>query len=209
MTTSATRVTHSCALLDFNGQRILTDPWFSEKRGDYRGEPLAFTPTTLPALAAVVASHDHFDHFDVDAFSAYPGQVRAVHRQARDGWQGPPSWLHLRDRGGALGGNKRRRPENYRRPGVPWRTRDHLCHPRRRRVVMNAEQAGELCTLLQPRFAVPTHYAFTAGPMRDHLFLKYDGTPERFERAVAQLAPATTARVLAPGEPLALGSPAV
>ena len=78
-----------------------------------------------------------------------------------------------------------------------------------RQVVMNAEQAGELCTVLQPRFAVPTHYAFTAGPIRDHLFLKYDRTPERFERAVAQLAPATTARVLAPGEPLAFGSPAL
>ena len=73
MTTSATRVTHSCALLDFNGHRILTDPWFSEERGYYRGEaPRLHPPTTLPALAAVVASHDHFDHFDVDAFSAYP-----------------------------------------------------------------------------------------------------------------------------------------
>ena len=34
--------------------------------------------------------------------------------------------------------------------------------------------------------AVPIHYAFTAGPFRDRLFLKYEGTPERFQRAVAQ-----------------------
>jgi hypothetical protein len=40
--------------------------------------------------------------------------------------------------------------------------------------------------------------------MRDRLFLKYDGTPERFQRAVARYAPATQVRVLAPGEPLTL-----
>jgi hypothetical protein len=51
---------------------------------------------------------------------------------------------------------------------------------------------------------VPTHYAFTAGPVRDRLVLKYNGTPERFQRAVARHAPATSARVLAPGEPLAV-----
>jgi L-ascorbate metabolism protein UlaG (beta-lactamase superfamily) len=73
-----------------------------------------------------------------------------------------------------------------------------------RRVVMTAEQAGELCAVLHPKVAVPTHYAFTAGPVRDRLFLKYDGTPERFERAVAQHAPATTVRVLSPGQSLVL-----
>jgi L-ascorbate metabolism protein UlaG (beta-lactamase superfamily) len=26
----------------------------------------------MPALSAVVASHDHYDHYDVAAFSAYP-----------------------------------------------------------------------------------------------------------------------------------------
>ena len=70
--------------------------------------------------------------------------------------------------------------------------------------VMNAEEAGEYCAVLRPKVAVPTHYAFTAGPMRDRLFLKYDGTPERFQRAVAHHAPETNAQVLAPGEPLTL-----
>jgi hypothetical protein len=50
--------------------------------------------------------------------------------------------------------------------------------------------------------AVPIHYAFTAGPLRDRLLLKYDGTPERFQQAVARQAPDTRVRVLAPGEPL-------
>jgi hypothetical protein len=40
--------------------------------------------------------------------------------------------------------------------------------------------------------------------VRDRLILKYDGTPERFQRAVARHAPGTSARVLAPGEPLTL-----
>ena len=73
-----------------------------------------------------------------------------------------------------------------------------------RRVVMNAEQAAELCAVLRPRLAVPIHYAFTAGQVGDRLFLGYDGTPERFQRAVAQHAPDTDVRILAPGEPLEL-----
>ena len=76
--------------------------------------------------------------------------------------------------------------------------------PFNRQVVMNAEQAGEYCGVLRPKVAVPIHYAFTAGPVRDRLFLKYDGTPERFQRAAARYAPATTVRVLAPGGPLVL-----
>jgi L-ascorbate metabolism protein UlaG (beta-lactamase superfamily) len=35
-----TRVAHSCVLIDFDGATILTDPWFSEKRGYHRGESL-------------------------------------------------------------------------------------------------------------------------------------------------------------------------
>ena len=46
---------------------------------------------------------------------------------------------------------------------------------------------------------------FTAGPFRDRLLLKYDGTPEEFVREAARRASATTVRVLAPGEPLVLG----
>jgi len=74
MSLTLTRVTHSCVLLNFEGQQILTDPWFSEKRGFpgyYRGEPLAIDASDLPRLAGVAASHAHYDHFDVDAFSVY------------------------------------------------------------------------------------------------------------------------------------------
>ena len=66
---------------------------------------------------------------------------------------------------------------------------------------MNAEEAGEYCAVLRPKVAVPTHYAFTAGPIRDRLFLKYNGTPERFQRAVARHAPRPASGCWRPANP--------
>ncbi len=75
-----------------------------------------------------------------------------------------------------------------------------------RQEVMNAQDAAELCRIIRPRYAVPIHYTFTGGPILDALALKYAGTPQEllweFQQAVAQRAPATTVRILAPGEPL-------
>jgi L-ascorbate metabolism protein UlaG (beta-lactamase superfamily) len=190
MATTVTRVTHSCALLDFDGRAVLTDPWFSEKPGYYRGESLAYTPATLPRLSVVVASHDHFD---VAAFSAYPGKAVS----GKTVFFGADT-LRIPD----LDEVPRRFPgiDGALLPVNGLRIRPAF----NRQVVMNAEQAAEYCAVLKPKVAVPIHYAFTAGAMRDRLFLKYDGTPERFQRAVARLAPATQVRVLAPGEPLTL-----
>ncbi len=53
------------------GIKILTDPWFSERPGYLRGEPLAYTPESLPHLDGVLVSHSHYDHFDMQAFQAY------------------------------------------------------------------------------------------------------------------------------------------
>lgn len=66
------RVAHSAVLLDLGGPKVLTDPWFSEKPGYQPGEPLGITPEQLPRLSAVVASHAHYDHFDVETFARYP-----------------------------------------------------------------------------------------------------------------------------------------
>ena len=68
---TVTRIGHACQLIEIGGTRVLTDPWFSQKPGYYHGEPLALTPTRLPRLAAVVASHRHYDHYDLAAFAAY------------------------------------------------------------------------------------------------------------------------------------------
>ncbi len=73
-----------------------------------------------------------------------------------------------------------------------------------RQVVMNARDAAEHCGILQPRIAIPIHYKFTAGWLRDRILLKYNGTPEEFTRATARQAPATQVRILVPGEPLQL-----
>ncbi|MGH3448531.1 MAG: MBL fold metallo-hydrolase [Nocardioidaceae bacterium] len=243
MATTVTRVTHSCALLDFGGAQLLTDPWFSEKPGYHRGEPLAFTPTTLPPLTAVVASHDHYDHYDLDAFSAYPdhdvplvvkrgmgakaraagftnitevepwdqvdiGELRVTTAPAR---HGVPEVTFIIEGNGAtvfFGADTLRICEldqvAERFPAIDLALLPvnglQIRPALNRRVVMTAEQAAELCSVLRPNVAAPIHYAFTAGPVRDRLFLKYDGTPERFRRAAAHYAPATRVQVLPPGK---------
>lgn len=244
MTATLTRVAHSCTLLDFDGQRVLTDPWFSEKRGYHRGEPLAFTPATLPRLDAVLATHAHYDHYDLAAFSAYPdkdvpfvvkrgmgaaarragfshvielepweeanvGQVRITAAPARHAVPEITFVLQGADVVVFFGGDTLRIPEldevARRWPGPDLallpinglRIRPAL----NRQVVMSAEQAAQFCGVLQPRVAVPIHYSFTAGRVRDHLLLGYDGTPERFQQAAATHAPDTTVKILAPGQP--------
>jgi L-ascorbate metabolism protein UlaG (beta-lactamase superfamily) len=67
-----TRIAHACVLLDFNGHYVLTDPWFSQKPGYSPGEPLGIALKDLPKLNCVVASHGHYDHYDIEAFKAYP-----------------------------------------------------------------------------------------------------------------------------------------
>jgi L-ascorbate metabolism protein UlaG (beta-lactamase superfamily) len=75
-----------------------------------------------------------------------------------------------------------------------------------KQVVMNAQEAAELCQIIRPRYAVPIHYTFTGGPIFNTLVLEYAGTPQQvtqeFQQAVIERAPETTARILAPGEPL-------
>jgi L-ascorbate metabolism protein UlaG (beta-lactamase superfamily) len=74
-----------------------------------------------------------------------------------------------------------------------------------RQVVMDAAQAAELTGVLRPRLAVPIHYAYTAGRLRDTLILKMDRDhPDQYRNAAADLAPDTTVHILAPGQPLAL-----
>lgn len=83
---TVTRITHSCALIDFGGATILTDPWFSEKATYHPGEPIALQPNDLPGLAGVVISHGHYDHCDLSALAAYPdkGVPLAVKRGLAD-----------------------------------------------------------------------------------------------------------------------------
>ena len=65
---SVERISHATVLFDFDGARILTDPWFTEAPEYHHGEPLAVSAAHLPKLAAIIVSHAHFDHFDVEHF---------------------------------------------------------------------------------------------------------------------------------------------
>jgi L-ascorbate metabolism protein UlaG (beta-lactamase superfamily) len=71
-TLTITRIAHSSVLIDFESHRVLTDPWYSERDGYYHGEPYGITLEALPRLDGVVVSHDHYDHYDMEAFQAYP-----------------------------------------------------------------------------------------------------------------------------------------
>jgi L-ascorbate metabolism protein UlaG (beta-lactamase superfamily) len=69
---SVTRIGHASVLLDFGNAKVLTDPWFSEKIHYHHGEPLAMSMAQLPKLTAIVASHAHYDHFDIETMERYP-----------------------------------------------------------------------------------------------------------------------------------------
>ncbi|MGA9522024.1 MAG: MBL fold metallo-hydrolase [Myxococcaceae bacterium] len=69
---AVTRVVHSSLLIELGGGLVLTDPWFTETSQYRTGEPVGIALESLPKLTAVIASHDHYDHFDVEAFAAYP-----------------------------------------------------------------------------------------------------------------------------------------
>lgn len=62
-----TRIGHACQLIEIGEYRVLTDPWFTQTATYYQGEPLAATVRTLGSIDAVVVSHEHYDHCDLDA----------------------------------------------------------------------------------------------------------------------------------------------
>jgi L-ascorbate metabolism protein UlaG (beta-lactamase superfamily) len=70
------RLGHSTVLMKLNGKFWMTDPVFAERASPVQwAGPKRFTPTPisledLPPLAAVVLSHDHFDHLDRDTVIA-------------------------------------------------------------------------------------------------------------------------------------------
>ncbi|HEY0780283.1 MAG TPA: MBL fold metallo-hydrolase [Gemmatirosa sp.] len=69
---TVTRIAHASVLIDFAGKAVLTDPWFTETPEYHQGEALGLGVDGLPRLTAVVASHAHYDHFDIEHFARYP-----------------------------------------------------------------------------------------------------------------------------------------
>jgi L-ascorbate metabolism protein UlaG (beta-lactamase superfamily) len=66
----ATWLGHSTVLLEIDGARVLTDPVWGERAspvpfaGPRRFQPVPVAVSALPALDAVIISHDHYDHLD-------------------------------------------------------------------------------------------------------------------------------------------------
>lgn len=64
------KINHSTVLLQLNGHYWLTDPVFSERAspvqwaGPKRFHQLPLQLSEVPSLAAIVLSHDHYDHLD-------------------------------------------------------------------------------------------------------------------------------------------------
>lgn len=68
---SITRIAHASVLIEFGDKVILTDPWFTETPEYHHGEPLAVGVDQLPDLTAVISSHAHYDHYDIEHFNRY------------------------------------------------------------------------------------------------------------------------------------------
>ena len=66
-TLGITRIGHACQLIEIGTSTLLTDPWFTTAPTYYQGEPVTRTVADLPALDAVVISHEHYDHCDLAA----------------------------------------------------------------------------------------------------------------------------------------------
>ena len=75
----ATWFGHSSVLLEIDGHRILTDPVWSDRvspsqeLGSKRFYSPPMTLGELPELDAVVISHDHYDHLDMETVSTLAG----------------------------------------------------------------------------------------------------------------------------------------
>lgn len=238
-----TRITHCCTLIDFSGEVVLTDPWFSERFGYYRGEALGGALADLPPLAGVLVSHDHYDHNDMRAFSGYRDRgvtvlaEAAAARRARSAgfgnakaletWgkaqlkdilvtavpalHGVPEVGFVAQAAGFtvyFGGDTMLIPE-LSRLASDFPPIDIALLPINglrvlgKQVVMDPLQAADLCAMLKPRVAIPTHYAFTGGWLMDGLFLKYFAEQQRltelFKEAMVKTKTDTQVVVLTPG----------
>jgi L-ascorbate metabolism protein UlaG (beta-lactamase superfamily) len=99
---------HATVLLEVDGVRILTDPVLSQRTspfqfvGPARLHPAPIAIADLNNIDAVVISHDHFDHLDMDTIQAlarkgthfFVGLGIGAHLER---WEVPPAQIHELD----------------------------------------------------------------------------------------------------------------
>lgn len=240
---TVTRIAHACQLIEIGNLRILTDPWFTQTATYYPGEPLHRAARALGPIDALVVSHEHYDHCDLDALVAAgfdlttpligPGTVATIARgkgfrdiRAIEAWESttvagltvtatPGAHgvhevtfvIQAGDRTVFFGGDSLRVPEM---DAIPQRFGhidlailpvNGLCiRPMNlAQVVMNAEDAAALTSVLRPTLAVPHHYAFHSGRLGDQMITKADQDPRHYADAVARIAPDIDVRLVLPG----------
>ena len=73
---------HSASLVEIGGKNVLLDPMLSVKMGPLSwvtpkryNTSLAITAEQLPAIDAVLISHDHYDHLDYETIQKIKGKV--------------------------------------------------------------------------------------------------------------------------------------
>jgi L-ascorbate metabolism protein UlaG (beta-lactamase superfamily) len=75
---------HSSAVIEIDGYRVLADPVWSDRcspsraLGPQRLHPVPAPLDALPAIDAVIISHDHYDHLDVDTIKQLAHTQRAT-----------------------------------------------------------------------------------------------------------------------------------
>ena len=77
---------HSTCLIEIDGQRILTDPMFSDRASPvpFLGpkrftKKLNFKVEDLPDIDVVLISHDHYDHLDYESILALQNKVKTFY----------------------------------------------------------------------------------------------------------------------------------
>lgn len=61
-----TRMVHASVLIEYNGQALLTDPWFTETKNYPPGEKLAAAAQDVSNVNLIISTMDHYDHFDLE-----------------------------------------------------------------------------------------------------------------------------------------------
>lgn len=73
---SVTSVGHATFVISWDGQTVVTDPFFSKRAAVVRRHvPPAFGPGKIPPESIVVISHNHYDHLDKGSVRALAGKA--------------------------------------------------------------------------------------------------------------------------------------